>query len=140
MTLLVPGEAPGQGIRAGVPLALNGTDHSGNRGAAGRDRRWSHRRRRSRRGRCLSPHSVRLLARPDVAERLEQLQRQTVDHAQSRLMALIDPAADALGDVLIEDSGPTARVQAARAVFSQALAFKQAGNLRLAVIGEETAG
>jgi predicted kinase len=84
--------------------------------------------------------AFRLLARPDVAERLEQLQRQTVDHAQSRLMALIDPAADALGDVLTADSSPTARVQAARAVFSQALAFKQAGNLRLAVIGEETAG
>jgi len=70
--------------------------------------------------------AFRLLARPDVAERLEQLQRQTVDHAQSRLMALIDPAADALGDVLTAESGPTARVQAARAVFSQALAFKQA--------------
>ena len=80
--------------------------------------------------------AFRLLARPDVAERLEQLRGQTVGHAQSRLMALIDPAADALGDVLIEDSGPTARVQAARAVFSQALAFKQAGELedRIAVL------
>ncbi len=68
--------------------------------------------------------AFRLLARPDVAERLEQLRRQTIGHAQSRLSALVDPAADALGDVLTADSGPTARVQAARAVFSQALALR----------------
>ena len=83
--------------------------------------------------------AFRLLARPDVAERLEQLQRQTVDHAQSRLMALIDPAADALGAVLGEDSGPTARVQAARTVFSQALAFKQAGELENRIAALEAA-
>ncbi len=83
--------------------------------------------------------AFRLLARPDVAERLEQLQRQTVDHAQSRLMALIDPAADALGDVLTAESGPTARVQAARAVFSQALAFKQAGELAARIAALEAA-
>jgi len=83
--------------------------------------------------------AFRLLARPDVAERLEQLQRQTVDHAQSRLMALIDPAADALGDVLTAESGPTARVQAARAVFSQALAFKQAGELEDRIAALEAA-
>ncbi len=104
-----------------VPLALNGTDHSGNRGAARRDRRWSHRRHAAVAAGDSRRTAFRLLARPDVAERLEELQRQTVDHAQSRLMALIDPAADALGDVLTEDSGATARVQAARAVFSQAL-------------------
>ena len=83
--------------------------------------------------------AFRLLARPDVAERLEQLQRQTIGHAHSRLSALIDPAADALGDVLTAESGPTARVQAARAVFSQALAFKQAGELENRIAALEAA-
>ena len=54
-------------------------------------------------------------------------------------MALIDPAADALGDVLTAESGPTARVQAARAVFSQALAFKQAGELAARIAALEAA-
>lgn len=83
--------------------------------------------------------AFRLLARPDVAERLEQLRRQTIGHAHSRLSALVDPAADALGAVLIEDSGPTARVQAARTVFSQALAFKQAGELEARIAALEAA-
>ena len=64
--------------------------------------------------------AARWHAEPDVRDELERLRRATLEHARTRLLGLVDEAADTLAAVMGERTGAPA-VSAARTVLAQAL-------------------
>lgn len=84
----------------------------------------------------------RIVNSPDGKAALAELRAVALDHAATRLLGLVDAAADTLADVMADtDAGASARVAAARAVLAHAVSLRELTELesRLGVVEQRLA-